>query len=276
MMETSILKIENLSKSYFRNTQNKRGVSENERFHIIKNLQLEIPQGKTTALIGGNGAGKTTLFNILSRFIDADQGSVMYMCDGWMELLSYPAHKLKYLGIGRLFQDNHIFPNMSVMDNMLVADNDEWGEIPFQALLRPQKNREFETQRVQKAEGIFAEIFGQNNPYMELKDSLASDLSFGQQRLLGLARLFMGNYRLLLLDEPTAGVNPETVDTICRVIRTLEKEKQVSIFLIEHNMQVVERVADYCNFMSHGMITAFGIPEDVIGDERVRNTYLGI
>jgi len=275
-MNNDILKIEDLNKSFTRNIINMRGKEENERFNIIDELDLFIPESKITALIGGNGAGKTTLFNIISRFTESDSGRISFHNNQWLNILKQPAYKLKHIGIGRLFQDNHIFQQMTVLENMLIADDSEWGERPFISLFKANKNKEIEKKRTKKVEKILFELFGINNPFWQKRKDLASSLSFGQQRLLGLARLFMGDYKLVLLDEPTAGVNPDLVKTICIIIKRMVKEKGLTVFLIEHNMKVVLEIADFCSFMSHGKITAFGSPKDVIGDENVRRTYLGM
>jgi len=276
-MNNIILQIESIKKSFVRNIINVRGEQEDERFYIIDDLDLLIPRGKITALIGGNGAGKTTLFNIISRFIEADSGNVLYQKNGDpISLLSLRPFKVSRLGIGRLFQDDHIFSNMSVLDNMLLADGFDFGETPFISFLKPKMNKSVEKERIEKVQRIFMDLFGKSNPFWEKRNDPAKSLSFGQQRLLGLARLFMGNHKLVLLDEPTAGVNPQIIDQIMTIIRRMVAEQGVTVFLIEHNMKVVLDLADFCSFMSHGKITAFGTPEDVIGNDEVRRTYLGV
>ena len=276
-MEEIILQVDSLKKSFVRNIINKRGEEADERFFIIDDLNLFIPKGKITALIGGNGAGKTTLFNIISGFIEADSGDVVFQGNPKeISLLKLPPHKITRLGIGRMFQDSHIFQGMTVLENMLIADHNNFGEMPFVSLFKNKKDYEIEKQRMAKAREIFNELFGENNPFWQKRNDLAGTLSFGQQRLLGLARLFMGNYKLVLLDEPTAGVNPKIIKQILNIIRKLVNEKGITVFLIEHNMKVVLELADFCSFMSHGKITAFGTPSDVIGNDEVRKTYLGM
>ncbi len=276
-MEEIILQVDSLKKSFVRNIIDRRGEEADERFFIIDDLNLLIPKGKITALIGGNGAGKTTLFNIISGFVEADSGDVLFQGNPKeISLLKLPPHKITRLGIGRMFQDNHIFQGMTILENMLIADHNDFGELPFVSLFKNKKDKEIEAQRIAKSREIFDELFGNNNPFWQKRNELAGTLSFGQQRLLGLARLFMGNYKLVLLDEPTAGVNPEIIKQILNIIRKLVKEKEMTVFLIEHNMKVVLEIADFCSFMSHGKITAFGTPEDVIGNDEVRKTYLGM
>lgn len=276
-MNDTILEIDSIKKSFVRNIINVRGEQEDERFYIIDDFDLAVPRGKITALIGGNGAGKTTLFNIISRFMEADSGDILFKNNGKTKsLMKQKPFKIAQMGIGRLFQDDHIFLNMSVLDNMLLADSDSYGEAPFISLMKPKRDRNVEEKRVEKAKQIFKKLFGNNNPFWINRNNPAKNLSFGQQRLLGLARLLMGNNKLVLLDEPTAGVNPQIIKQAMAIIRRMVEEQGVTVFLIEHNMKVVLELADFCSFMSHGKITAFGTPEDVIGNDEVRRTYLGV
>jgi len=275
-MNDIILQIDSVQKSFARNIVNIRGQEENERFFIINDLDLPIQKGKITALIGGNGAGKTTLFNIISGLMQPDSGDIYFFDKKGISLIGQNPDKITRFGIGRMFQDSHIFPNMSVLDNMLIADSDNFGEFPFVSLFKSKKNEETEKYRIEKSRKVFEELFGKDNPFWDKKNDPANSLSYGQQRLLGLSRLFMGKYKLVLLDEPTAGVNPQTISQIIKIIRKLVKEKNVTVFLIEHNMEVVLDVADFCCFMSQGRIAVLGTPEDVVGNDEVRRTYLGM
>lgn len=276
-MNDFILKIDGITKSYVRNIIDIRGEETYKRFFIIDDLDLMIPRGKITALIGDNGAGKTTLFNIISRFSAADSGTMIYQKNGEISisLESLLPYQVTREGIGRLFQDSHIFPDMTVLDNMLLADGDDFGEQPFLSLLKPKRHNKVEQKRVEKASQIFIDLFGESNPFWEKRSQPAGALSYGQQRLLGLARLFMREYDLVLLDEPTAGVNPQIIQQLLEIISRMVVEKGMTVFLIEHNMKVVLEVADCCSFMSHGRITALGTPEEVAGNDDVRSTYWG-
>ncbi len=276
-MNDNILEIQSVSKSFVRNIINVRGQSADERFLIIDDLDLMIPRGKITALIGGNGAGKTTLFNIISGFMHPDRGHIFYYNNGSKkELIGEEPHRITKMGVGRMFQDSHIFPEMTVLENMLIADADDFGEKPLRVIFQFNQMKKTEQTRIQKAEAVFQDVLGENNDLWAKRFSLAGSLSFGQQRLLGLARLFMGHYDLVLLDEPTAGVNPAIIEQIQHIIRRMVREQKMTVFLIEHNMKVVLELSEYCSFMSHGKITAFGYTSDVIGNDDVRKTYLGI
>ncbi len=277
MREDIILEIESLKRSFVRNIINIRGESDDERFYIIDDLNLRIPKGTVTALIGGNGAGKTTLFNIISGFMDVSEGEILFRTNGSTEnITKMKPDKIAKAGIGRMFQDNHIFHGMTVLENMLVADENNFGEIPFLSFFNFKKDKKIEKDKIDKVEEIFNNLFGNNNQFWVKRFDKAGSLSYGQQRLLGLARLLMGNYKLLLLDEPTSGVNPGIIGQIKSIIRLFVTEKDMTVFLIEHNMKFVLDIADFCLFMSQGKITAFGTPEEIIGNDEVRRIYMGV
>ena len=273
----AILYIDSVRKSFVRNIVNVRGQAADERYYILEDIDLMVPRGQVTALIGGNGAGKTTLFNIISGFVQADDGRIEFQPDGAkINMTGIRAFKTARLGIGRMFQDNHIFLNMTVLENMQVADSHFFGERPFESLLFWRKSNALVKLKTEKAERILRDLFGEDNPFWRMRNKKAKELSYGQQRLLGLARLFMQDYKLLLLDEPTSGVSPVIVDKIKEILKKLIREKGMTIFLIEHNMNFVLDTADFCHFMSQGKIAVSGTPEDIIGNPDVRKKYLGI
>ncbi|MDR3666074.1 MAG: ATP-binding cassette domain-containing protein [Ignavibacteriaceae bacterium] len=275
-MSESILNIDSITKSFVKNIVNVHGNNEDERYFIIDDLDLLVPKGKITALIGGNGAGKTTLFNIISGFVESDSGTVLYNDkSNSINISKMKPEQIARIGIGRMFQDNHIFQNLSVLENMLIADSNTFGEIPINSFFRTKKNKEVEENKIEKAKEIFENIFGNNNSFWERKNDKAKNLSYGQKRLLGLTRLLMGNYQLLLLDEPSAGVNASIIPQIMEIIKSFVDDKDLTVFLIEHNMKVVLDIADFCCFMSHGKIAALGTPDDVISNDEVRKIYMG-
>jgi ABC-type branched-subunit amino acid transport system ATPase component len=161
------------------------------------------------------------------------------------------------------------------MDNMLVADTMSMGEKPFIQFIFKKICKEEEKDRQNKAKKIFGNLFGQQNPFWIKRNLPAGTLSYGQQRLLGLARLFMRDYKLLLLDEPTSGVNPEIIEQIKKLILNFTNHGQ-TVFLIEHNLDVVKDIADFCCYMDSGRIALMGTPRDVIGNEEVRKSYIGL
>jgi ABC-type branched-subunit amino acid transport system ATPase component len=275
-MSTDILTIQSLTKSFTRRIINSGGEDESEQYWIIKDLFLNIPIGKVIALIGGNGAGKTTLFNILSGFVTPDNGSIIYKSnDKETELIGLASQRIAQLGIGRMFQDNHIFNEMSVLENMMIANSLNSIERPFNSLVFKRKTQQEETNSLEKTQHVFKMLFGEDNPFWEKRMLPAGNLSYGQQRLLGLARLFMREYKLLLLDEPTSGVNPEVIEQIKGLVRKFSKNNQ-TVLLIEHNLDVVQDIADFCCYMDQGRITLIGTPSDVVGNEDVRKSYIGL
>lgn len=274
MMIEDILTIKSLVKSFSRQFKNISGKDENEQYWAINQLSLSVPKGKVIALIGGNGAGKTTLFNIISGFVKSDSGSISYSINNKdIELLNMAPHKIAQLGIGRMFQDNHIFPEMSVLDNMLIADSKQIREKPFMSLIFHKRVQQEEARRKIIVQDVFNNLFKDDNNFWKKREMKAGSLSYGQQRLLGLARLFMSDYNLILLDEPTAGVNPSVIEQIKILIRNFTKNNQ-TVLLIEHNLDVVQDIADFCCFMDQGRITIMGTPEDVIGNDEVRKSYI--
>ncbi len=266
-----------MNKTFIRDVVNSKGKSEDEQYKIIDDLNLFVPQHQITALIGGNGAGKTTLFNIMSGFMKPDNGSIRYMGNrNPVEILNLSPHLIARNGLGRFFQNNHIFKELTVLENLYLGDNQHPYEQPFQAIFKRSLIEKNDRILYEKARDNLRKLFGADNPLWEKKDALAGNLSYGQQRLLELSRLLMGQYKLLLLDEPTSGVNPGVINQLKDILQRLVRDDGYTIILIEHNMKFVLDVADFCCFMSSGKIAALGTPIDVIGDDSVQKTYLGM
>ncbi len=263
-----VLSLEGISES-FAKTKKSGG------FKVLDDVDIEVERGKITAIIGSNGAGKTTLFNIISGFLAPDAGTIHFFPNGTrVPLKKMLPHKIAQLGIGRLFQENHLFPNLSLLDNMTIADDKPCGEGIFQSVFRRAYLKQREKEKQAKALGIFSAMFPRDDPFTYRKDEYFHTLSYGQQRLLALLRLFMGDYRLLLLDEPTAGVNIEIIKQMATIIRRMAGNGD-SILLIEHNWEFVLQVADFCYFLDEGKVAAMGTPDDVLGNPTVRARYLG-
>ena len=247
--------------------------SRHEVFNLLNGVTLGVERGKITALVGGNGTGKTTLFNIISGFQDEYTGQVLFDDH---DISRKPSYKIAQHGIGRLFQGRQLMGDLTLMENMLIASSDHTGEFPFTSLLYPSRVKEKEEQKRQRAISILTELFGADCKYLQMLDHKASTLSYGEQRLIAIARLLMGENRLLLLDEPTAGVNPLYIETIAGVIRRMVQEKGVTVLLIEHNMHFVRAVADRCAYLDDGVIEKTGLTAEVLDDKEVRNSYLGL
>lgn len=268
-----ILEIDSVSKSFVKTRSSSIA---DAQLLVLDSLDLIVERGKITALIGSNGAGKTTLFNIISRLINAEKGQItLYTESQEYNLFKYKSYQLASLGIGRLFQSSHIFEQMSIFDNLLIGFQYGEAELPFANLYIPKKSHVIDSQARDKALEILKTIFGTDHYFFKQRNQLAGRLSYGQKRLLETARLMMGDYQLMLLDEPTAGISPSFRMEIGNLLEKMVHEMGVSVLLIEHNMHFVREHADICHFMHNGRDHVFGTPADVLGNEEVRRMYLG-
>lgn len=245
----------------------------NEKFDLLRGVNLGVEKGKITALVGGNGTGKTTLFNIISGFEKNYTGQVLFEGNDFNKI---SAHRISLKGIGRLFQDGQLMGGLTLMENMKLASDDTTGEMPFSSLLWHKKWKKAEVAKEQQARETLVRVFGEGNKYLEMLDVDASAFSYGEQRILSLACLLMGGDRLLLLDEPTSGVNPIYIDTIESITREMKEQEGLTVLLIEHNMHYVRKVADVCAYLDEGVIAKVGSTAEVLDDKNVRNSYLGI
>lgn len=244
-----------------------------EVFNLLDGLDMSVEKGKVTALIGGNGTGKTTLFNIISGFEKGFKGKVILEDN---DITKLPAHKISLMGLGRLFQGRQLMDDLTLMENMKIASDNKTGENPFGALFCRKKVAKSEAAKEQQAIGILKKVFGEDNKYLGMLDHKASELSYGEQRLIAMARLLMGNDRLLLLDEPTSGVNPKHIDTFRSIVRDMVEKEGQTVLLIEHNMSFVRSVADHCHYLSDGKIIKSGPTGEVLDDPDIRKNYLGL
>jgi ABC-type branched-subunit amino acid transport system ATPase component len=244
-----------------------------DTFKILDGLNFCVEEGKITALIGGNGTGKTTLFNIISGFQENYKGEVIF--DG-KAINKYSPDKITRKGIGRLFQGKSLFPDLTLLENMKLASGDCSGETPFSYLINKKKIDREEKEKENRAIEILVKLFGKNNKYTQTLHHKSSEFSYGEQRLISLARLFMGNYSLLLLDEPTAGVNPVYIETIKNIVLQIVAGGKTTVLLIEHNMPFVNGIVDYCAYLSEGKIQYQGTAEEVLNNQDVKNSYLGL
>lgn len=242
-------------------------------FHLLQGVNLNVKEGEITAIVGGNGTGKTTLFNIISGFIKDFEGKVLI--DG-KNIRHLPAHKRVKAGIGRLFQGTQLMGNLTLMENMMIASLDTTLEHPMMPFFRCKTIKKHEREMKQKAIDIINSLFGADSKYLMMLDQKASALSYGEQRLIGIARLLMGESKILLLDEPTSGVNPVYIGTIAKIIRRLVTEQHMTILLIEHNMNFIRSLATNCAYLEDGKIMQYGPTQEVLSDEGVKNSYLGV
>lgn len=247
--------------------------SRKDTFKLLDKLNLSIEKGKITALVGGNGSGKTTLFNIISGLQNSYSGEIIF--NG--EKINYlPTHHIAQKGIGRLFQDKQLIGDLTLLENMKIASGNSAGEKPFAYLFNRKSIDKQEKDKEGKAIHILQHLFGEENKYMDMLHHKANCFSYGEQRIVGLARLLMNDYRLLLLDEPTSGINPVYIETIKQIILKMVQEEKLTILLIEHNMHFVREVANYCAYIDNGTIVQQGLTSTVLETQEVKNSYLGL
>ena len=232
----------------------------------VDGVTFDVAEGSITALIGPNGAGKSTLFNVVTGFERADRGQVLL--DG-RSVFRHSPHAVARRGMVRTFQLTKALSVMSVLDNMLLGNVRNPGERLALAAVRPAWRRAERRAREQARELL--EVFGLSAN----AGHYAGTLSGGQRKLLELARALMLEPRLLLLDEPLAGVNRTLGRSLLEHIENLRLERRLTILLVEHDMDVVMRHSDSVVVMAEGRVVAAGTPDEVRSDERVIAAYLG-
>jgi neutral amino acid transport system ATP-binding protein len=233
----------------------------------VDGATMKVRQGAITALIGPNGAGKTTLFNVVTGFYRGDRGSVTF--DG-RQVFGEAPYEIARKGMVRTFQITKALAAMPVIDNMMLAAPAQPGERFRNLIVRPGAVRKREKQvRAQAMELL--ELFNLTN----LADDYAGTLSGGQRKLLELARALMARPRLLLLDEPMAGINPVLGKRLLDHMQRLRQQEGVTFLFIEHDMEVVMNHSDRVVVMAQGRVIAEGEPHEVRADKQVIDAYLG-
>ena len=220
-----------------------------------------------TALIGPNGAGKTTLFHIIAGFLSADSGSIVY---AGRPILGKPAHKIARMRIVRTFQQTRTLTAMTVLDNMLVAGRDQPGERFGGTVVHPFAARRRERELKVRALELLAQF-----DLAQKADDYAGTLSGGQRKLLELARALMLEPRLVLLDEPMAGINPSLGVRLMEHIQRLRHDQDMTFLFVEHDMDIVMSHADHVVVMASGRVIAADAPHIVRDDPSVIDAYLG-
>lgn len=247
MTNPQLLQVDSVSKSFGGTVAN-------------SNISLAIPEGKIIGLIGPNGSGKTTLFNSIVGYHPVDSGSIRYENK---EITSLTVPAIARLGMLRTFQQTRIYGRMTCIQNLQIS-------MPFTgdrltSLLIPFPKRKME--RIYDLL-TFVGLYSKRN-------LLAGDLSFGQQKLLEFAMALIAKPKLLLLDEPTAGINPTLINGLIDRLKVANKELGITLFIIEHNMRVIMNIADHIYCLAHGEMLAEGAPDEIQNNQDVIDAYLG-
>ncbi|MBX8686541.1 MULTISPECIES: ABC transporter ATP-binding protein [Mycobacteriaceae] len=237
------------------------------QLRALDSVAMKISPSTVTGLIGPNGSGKTTLFNAISGFLRPDTGAVMFH---GRDITGMPTHRLARMGLKRTFQNTADFTDMSVLQNLLTSARSAPGERLWRLFTSPRDVAVGERALIDRAWELLDRM-----ALTELANTRAADLSIGQGRLLQIARLLMEPPSLLMLDEPSSGLNPEDQHRLSLTVRDLCATENMTVLVIEHNMSFINAISDALYVMYEGRVIANGPPAQVISNPVVVETYLG-
>ncbi|MBL8371659.1 MAG: ABC transporter ATP-binding protein [Burkholderiaceae bacterium] len=237
----------------------------------VDNVSFDVRDGEVFTLIGPNGAGKTTVFNLISRIYTPTTGSIQYQGpNGMLTLTEQPAHRIASLGIARTFQNIELFEHATVLHNLLIGRHTHrrtgfWSEVFFTP-----GTRAAELEAREKAEQVIDFLDLQHH-----RDSLVAGLPYGVRKVVELARALCTEPKLLLLDEPSSGLNVEETDDMAFWIQDIVNDLGITVLMVEHDMSLVSKVSDRVVAMNQGRVLAMGTPREVQTDPGVIEAYLG-
>lgn len=233
----------------------------------VGDVTLELNEGELVGLIGPNGAGKTTLFNLLTGVYEPSEGSVTL--DGHL-LNGKAPYKIASLGLSRTFQNIRLFKDLTVLENVLISFGNRHKAHVFASFFRLPAFYKSEAALREKALELL-KIFDLDGE----AETLAKNLAYGQQRRLEIVRALATEPKILFLDEPAAGMNPQETAELTELIRRIKNEFQITIMLIEHDMSLVMEVTERIYVLEYGRLIAHGTPDEIKNDKRVIEAYLG-
>jgi branched-chain amino acid transport system ATP-binding protein len=233
----------------------------------VDDVSIQIPEGSIYSIIGPNGAGKTTLFNCITGFYPPDEGDMLFRDKS---LLGFSPDRVTRQGISRTYQNIRLFPAMTALENILVGAHPQLKSSWVDAILHTPRQRAEEEKALQDAQELlnFVGLRGKG-------DLLARNLPYGEQRRLEMARALANKPTIILLDEPTAGMNPIESATMMRFIQNLRDELGITILLIEHDMKVVMGISEFIYVLDFGQLIAKGTPGEIQKNPQVIESYLG-
>lgn len=233
----------------------------------VNDVDMSVSESSISSIIGPNGAGKTTLFNCVSGFYQPEAGQI-YFYD--QPIVGLPTHKICELGIARTYQNIRLFKEMTALENVLVGEHVRLKTNWVDSILHNKRFRVEEDQSIEKALSLLNFV-----GLSHLADTPALNLPYGAQRRLEITRALASQPTLLMLDEPTAGMNPQETAEMTAFIRDLRDSRQITILLIEHDMRVVMDISDQITVLDHGTKIAEGKPSEIQSDQVVIDAYLG-
>lgn len=239
--------------------------------HAVKDISFDVKTGEIVGLIGPNGAGKTTVFNLISRIYTPTSGSIEYAAPGGtLALTGQPPHKIASLGIARTFQNIELFEHATVLQNLLIGRHIHRRTHLLQELFFSSKVRQAEIEAREKVEQVIDLLDLQHH-----RESLVAGLPYGVRKVVELARALCTEPQLLLLDEPSSGLNVEETDDMAFWITDIKDELGITVLMVEHDMGLVSKVSDRVLAMSQGQVLATGTPAEVQSHPGVIEAYLG-